>query len=115
MPTKPDSWQAVGPWLAERIGELGTSIAFLTRLPLSRATPVTGAALAPAVWAFPIAGVVVGLIGAVVYALAHRVGLPPWPAAALTVAPKSPFIVALAGIVRRYASVSNGESQAGAR
>ena len=86
MPTKPDSWQAVGPWLAERIGELGTSIAFLTRLPLSRATPVTGATLAPAVWAFPIAGVVVGVIGAVVYALAHRVGLPPWPAAALTVA-----------------------------
>ena len=27
-------------------------------------------------WAFPLAGVVVGLIGALVYALAHRLGLP---------------------------------------
>jgi adenosylcobinamide-GDP ribazoletransferase len=86
MPIKPDSWQEVGPWLAERTGELKTSIAFLTRLPLAGVAPVTGAALAPAVWAFPIVGVVVGGIGAVVYALAHRVGLPAWPAAALAIA-----------------------------
>ncbi len=86
MPIKPDAWQAAGPWLAERTGELKIGIAFLTRLPLARDAPVTGAALAPAVWAFPIGGVVVGIIGAVVYALAHRVGLPPWPAAALAIA-----------------------------
>ena len=44
------------------------------------------AALRNAVWAFPIAGIVVGLIGAMVYILAHRFGLPAWPAAALSVA-----------------------------
>ncbi len=43
-------------------------------------------AVGQSVWAFPLAGVVVGLIGALVYALAHRLGLPPWPAAALAVA-----------------------------
>ena len=86
MTPKPDAWQAAAPWLAERAGELKISIAFLTRLPFARAAPITGAALAPAVWAFPIAGVLVGLVGAVIYALAHRLGLPPWPAAALTLA-----------------------------
>ena len=86
MTTKPDAWQAWGPWLAERTGELKVSILFSTRLPFVRAAPITGAALAQAVWALPIAGILVGVIGAVVYALAHRVGVPPWPAAALTVA-----------------------------
>jgi adenosylcobinamide-GDP ribazoletransferase len=74
------------PWLGERVGELRTSIVFLTRIPLGHTSPISGAELAPAVWAFPLAGVIVGVIGAVVYALAHRLGLPPWPAAALAVA-----------------------------
>jgi adenosylcobinamide-GDP ribazoletransferase len=74
------------PWLAERAGELRTAIAFLTRIPLAHAGSVSGGALAQAVWAFPLAGVIVGAIGALVYALAHWLGLPPWPAAALSVA-----------------------------
>ena len=86
MATKPDAWQAWGPWLAERTGELKISIAFLTRLGFAREAPTTGGSLAQAVWAFPIAGILVGVIGAVVYGLAHRIGLPPWPAAALSVA-----------------------------
>ena len=73
-------------WLEDRAEELKASIVFCTRLPLLRATPIAGGAIAKAAWAFPIAGVLVGLIGAVVYALAHRAGLPAWPAAALTVA-----------------------------
>ena len=73
-------------WLEDRAEELKASIVFCTRLPLLRATPIAGSAIAKAAWAFPIAGVLVGLIGAVVYALAHRAGLPAWPAAALTVA-----------------------------
>jgi adenosylcobinamide-GDP ribazoletransferase len=73
-------------WLKERADELRASILFLTRLRYGRAPPVGGAAVARAAWAFPIAGVLVGLIGAVVYLLAHRLGLPPWPAAALSVA-----------------------------
>ncbi len=86
MTTKPDAWQAWGPWVAARASELKISIVFLTRLPFARETPITGAAIAQAVWAFPIAGILVGVIGAAVYALAHRVGLPAWPAAAISIA-----------------------------
>jgi adenosylcobinamide-GDP ribazoletransferase len=90
------AWDDWAPWLAERAGELKTSVVFLTRLPLPRASPSGGLALAPAalapaalaqaVWAFPLAGIAVGVVGAAVYALAHRLGIPPWPAAALAVA-----------------------------
>jgi adenosylcobinamide-GDP ribazoletransferase len=73
-------------WLKQRTDDLRTSILFLTRLRYGPALPVDGAAIARAAWAFPIAGVLVGLIGAVVYLLAHRMGLPSWPAAALSVA-----------------------------
>jgi adenosylcobinamide-GDP ribazoletransferase len=73
-------------WLGERAGEVSTGILFLTRLPLPRTAPIGGAAVAQSVWVFPLAGVIVGLIGALVYALAHRLGLPPWPAAALALA-----------------------------
>jgi len=78
-------------WLGERARELGAGTAFLTRIPLVRAAPAGGSAvatapLAQAVWAFPLVGVIVGVIGAVLYALAHRIGLPAWPAATLAVA-----------------------------
>src|ERR1700733_8159169 len=73
-------------WLADRPAEFLASLAFCTRLPLSRTTPVAGDALAKAAWAFPLAGLVVGLIGAIVYALARKFGLPPGPGAALAVA-----------------------------
>jgi adenosylcobinamide-GDP ribazoletransferase len=78
-----DDWR---PWAAERLSELTTGIAFSTRLPLPRAAPISGAALKEAVWALPVAGFIVAIIGAVVYALAYRLGLPAWSAAALTVA-----------------------------
>ncbi len=73
-------------WLEDRVEELKAALVFCTRLPLFRAMPVAGAALGKAAWAFPLAGLVVGLIGAAVYALAHRFGLPAWPAAVLAVA-----------------------------
>jgi adenosylcobinamide-GDP ribazoletransferase len=86
--TTPRAWDEWAPWLAERAGELSAGILFLTRLPLPRHAPAAEpqAALARAAWAFPLAGFVVGLIGAMVYALAHRLVLFPWPAAALAVA-----------------------------
>src|SRR5271165_6154852 len=83
IPGTNDDW---AHWLGERLGEFSTGIHFLTRLPLPRHAPLSGGAVGQSVWAFPLAGAVVGLIGALVYALAHRLGLPPWPAAALAVA-----------------------------
>jgi adenosylcobinamide-GDP ribazoletransferase len=82
IPGTQNEWR---PWLAERASELKVAMVFLTRLPLGRMAPAGAASLAQAVWAFPLAGIIVGGIGAVVYALAHRIGLPPWPAAALAV------------------------------
>src|SRR5215472_17335040 len=68
-------------WFEDRAEELKASNAFCTQLPFARATPQAAKILGKAAWAFP----VVGLVVAVVYVLAHRLGLPPWPAAALSV------------------------------
>jgi adenosylcobinamide-GDP ribazoletransferase len=73
-------------WLKERAGEFEASILFLTRLRYRTAQPDSGAAIAQAAWAFPIAGVLVAIVGSVVYWLAYRAGLTFWPAAALAVA-----------------------------
>jgi adenosylcobinamide-GDP ribazoletransferase len=77
-----------GAWLGARIGEFSASIHFLTRLPLPRheAGAAAGANLAQAVWAFPLAGFVVGLIGAIAYAVVDQLVLFAWPAAVLSVA-----------------------------
>jgi adenosylcobinamide-GDP ribazoletransferase len=72
-------------WLADCAADLKASIAFLTRLPISRATAASGADVSRAAWAFPLAGVLVGLIAAVIYAIAHKLGLPAWIAAVLAV------------------------------
>jgi len=73
-------------WLAQRAGEFQAAILFLTRLRYGLPEVSAGGDLAKAGWAFPLAGILVGIIGAVVYALAQRLGLPAWPAAALSVA-----------------------------
>jgi len=73
-------------WLEDRAEELKAVLAFSSRLPLPRATPPAGGVIAKAAWAFPVAGLAIGVIGAAVYVLAYRLGLPPWPAAALSVA-----------------------------
>jgi adenosylcobinamide-GDP ribazoletransferase len=73
-------------WLEQRAEELKASVVFSTRLPLLRATPIAGGALAKAAWAFPVAGLLVGFVGTAIYGLVHHMGLPPLPAAALCVA-----------------------------
>jgi adenosylcobinamide-GDP ribazoletransferase len=83
IPGSRDEWTR---WLIERGRELKASIAFSTRLPLGPTAPIAGVDLAKALWSLPLAGIAVGIIGALVYALAHRIGLPAWPAAALAVA-----------------------------
>src|SRR6204780_1970299 len=73
-------------WLADCANDLKASVAFLTRLPVGRAPPAAGTDISRAAWAFPLAGVLVALVAAVVYAVAHKIGSPPWVAAALAVA-----------------------------
>src|SRR6476660_8768609 len=67
------------------LDDIALCLVFFTRLPL----PVfdfRGRSLAAAIWAAPVAGLVVGLIGAVVDATAERFGLAMGPAAALALA-----------------------------
>lgn len=73
-------------WLKARVDDLAASVLFLTRLRFGAAMPAAGGTITQAAWAFPLVGVLVGLIGALVYALAAGAGLPAWPAAALAVA-----------------------------
>ena len=63
-----------------------TALGFLTRLPLPRGVTLAAGDLRRAQRLFPLAGLVVGLIGALVFWLASRLGLEPWAAAALAVA-----------------------------
>ncbi|MBZ9720636.1 adenosylcobinamide-GDP ribazoletransferase [Mesorhizobium sp. AD1-1] len=67
------------------VDDIALCLVFFTRLPL----PVfdfRGRSLAAAIWAAPIAGLVVGLIAAIVFATAERFGLAMGPAAALALA-----------------------------
>jgi adenosylcobinamide-GDP ribazoletransferase len=70
---------------ANRIGwwdDLLFAFGCLTRLPLSFPETMPHGALARAGWAFPLVGVVIGLLGGIAFSLAAALGLPA-PAAAL--------------------------------
>jgi adenosylcobinamide-GDP ribazoletransferase len=68
------------------LDDVKTALQFLTRLPV-RAPPGAGmGGVAQAAWAFPLVGLVVGMAGAVTFALAEEVGLPPAIAAILAIA-----------------------------
>jgi len=64
------------------LGDVALCLVFFTRLPLP-VLDFRGRSLAAAIWAAPVAGLVVGLIGAIVFATAERFGLAMGPAAAL--------------------------------
>jgi adenosylcobinamide-GDP ribazoletransferase len=68
-------------FLGRLVGDLRVAIAFYTRLPLPASGTHTGEDLAQASWAAPIAGAIVGALGALAYGLAHALGLGPLPAA----------------------------------
>ena len=75
---------ATSDMLQTSIADLRAAIGLLTRLPLPQsATPLRGAAAA---WAWPVAGVLIGALAAMVAAVALFLGLPPAVAAALTLA-----------------------------
>ncbi|MDB5406828.1 MAG: adenosylcobinamide-GDP ribazoletransferase [Rhodospirillales bacterium] len=68
---------AVLPFLAGWRDDLLASGSFLTRLPLYRLVPIESGLLARSMRAFPLVGVVVGLIGWAAFAIAAWLGLPP--------------------------------------
>jgi len=74
-----------GGWLRSLATDLKIGMLFSTRLPLAHAGSIGGTDIARASWALPLAGALVGLLGALVYWLAQKVGLTPLVAAALTV------------------------------
>jgi adenosylcobinamide-GDP ribazoletransferase len=73
-------------WLLRLAGDLKIAVLFATRLPLAHARAITGADVARATWALPLAGAFIGALGAAVYWLAHAAGLAPLAAAALALA-----------------------------
>jgi adenosylcobinamide-GDP ribazoletransferase len=73
-------------WFKQRVKDFEAAILLLTRLRYGPARTVSGPEIAQGCWAFPVVGALVGLIGAVVYLIAYRLGLTAWPAAALAVA-----------------------------
>ena len=77
--TPPDPWRRLA-------GDLAVSLMFCTRLPLGHAAPGAGGDIARASWAMPVAGALVGALGALAYSMAVLLGLPPLVAAALALA-----------------------------
>jgi len=66
--------------------EARLAFAFLTRLPFRAGAAPEPGALARAAWAFPLAGILVGVAGGIVFSLADRLGLPVNAMALLAVA-----------------------------
>jgi adenosylcobinamide-GDP ribazoletransferase len=61
----------------ERLAELGAAFALLTRLPVYRLPLPRVMAPAEAVWAYPIVGAAVGVIGGTIYWITHSLSCPP--------------------------------------
>jgi adenosylcobinamide-GDP ribazoletransferase len=70
-------------WIGRATSDLFIALGFYTRLPFPHDRANAGEGLARASWAAPVAGAVVGAIGALAYGLAHAAGLAPLPAAGL--------------------------------
>src|SRR5437868_1519353 len=68
------------------VADLKAALMFFTRLPIPNGAAMEEGALARATWAAPVAGVVVGLIGALVYWIAWKLNVPPLPSAVLALA-----------------------------
>jgi len=72
--------------LKDVVGDLRIAASFVTIVPVASSKPADDGAIARAAWALPVAGLLVGLAGAVVYKAAIRVGLAPNLAALLALA-----------------------------
>ncbi|MGH6866658.1 MAG: adenosylcobinamide-GDP ribazoletransferase [Methyloceanibacter sp.] len=65
------------------ITDLKTGLAFCTRLPIVLAAPASGADIARTSWTFPLIGVLVGALGALVYWLTDTLGVHPFVSGSL--------------------------------
>ena len=72
--------------LTRIVTDIRMAVSFSTILPVGPTKPVDNGEMARSNWAFPVAGLVAGLAGALAYALARKVGLPSDPAAMLALA-----------------------------
>ena len=72
--------------LEKILADIRIAMSLSTILPVGPAKPLDNGEIAQAGWAFPVAGLAVGLVGAIVYAIAHAVHLPPDPAAVFALA-----------------------------
>jgi adenosylcobinamide-GDP ribazoletransferase len=68
------------------IQQLALGLVFLTRVPIRLKGALPDDAVAQAAWSFPVAGALVGLIGALVAVAADALGLPPTASALLALA-----------------------------
>ena len=68
------------------IADLRIGISLCTRFPIGTAASLNDGEVARASWAFPVAGILVGLVGALAYWVAIRLNVAPIPAAALALA-----------------------------
>ena len=66
--------------------QLALGLVFLTRLPIRLKGALPEDAVARAAWSFPLAGVVIGLVGALAAIVADALGLPPIASALLALA-----------------------------
>ncbi len=71
-------------WVPNRLRELAAACMLLTRLPIWRLHTTPPANPRTAVWAYPLVGALIGLIGAVVFGVLHQLGVPALPTAALS-------------------------------
>jgi len=71
---------------SDLLTDLRVAVSLCTRVPVAPAMPAGEGEIARASWALPLAGLLIGLAGAVVYWLATRAHLPPQAAAALALA-----------------------------
>jgi adenosylcobinamide-GDP ribazoletransferase len=70
---------------ASPVADIAFCVAFFTRLPMVE-FDARGRKLGDAIWAAPLAGLLIAIIGAFVLTVASAFGVPRWPAAALALA-----------------------------
>jgi adenosylcobinamide-GDP ribazoletransferase len=73
-------------WPARRLDELILAVTLLTRIPMPPARNGDSAALGRAIWAYPLVGALIGAIGAAIFWLVRKGGLPVAPSAWVAIA-----------------------------